>query len=125
MWQIYQPTMYHWYQLDEERDARDEERAMIALATAISLNDHDHGANAQQAEALFSCDMCDRRFRSQVATNEHMDANVHWRERFECLTCDRVFGSQRATGRHMDAIDHWRGRFAPEDCDYMYDIESD
>lgn len=57
---------------------------------------------------MFNCDCCPRRFNSQHAVNQHMDALGHRVPRFNCETCDRAFFAQHSANQHMNDTGHWR-----------------
>jgi hypothetical protein len=62
------------------------------------------------------CETCDRKFGSQLAAIQHMNALDHWGPRYECDTCDREFFTQSSANQHMDDTGHWEPQFECETC---------
>ncbi|KAJ5662774.1 hypothetical protein N7462_011700 [Penicillium macrosclerotiorum] len=75
------------------------------------MDDYDH---------WIACETCIRKFHSQRAADQHMDALDHRHPIFECETCDRKFCSQEAADQHMNALDHRRPIFECETCDRKF-----
>lgn len=68
----------------------------------------------------YECETCDRKFTSQHATAQHMDALEHWSLQYGCETCDREFFTQRSAHQHMDDTGHWTAEFECESCDRRF-----
>ena len=66
------------------------------------------------------CETCTRRFRTQRACNQHMNATDHWAPRYDCETCPKVFISYNAVRQHMNSLGHWAPKFSCETCDLKF-----
>lgn len=82
-------------------------------------------SRSSSPESEYECQTCDRRFGSNQACNQHMNALDHWAPRFDCETCTRDFASQHAANQHMSVLNHWAPKVPCETCSKKFHTARD
>ncbi|KAK7704735.1 hypothetical protein SLS57_010359 [Botryosphaeria dothidea] len=73
----------------------------------------------------YKCDECSRRFATERARNQHMDALDHWIWRYECETCSLRFTTDYYREEHMEEEDHYSYPYDCETCNFSFRTAED
>jgi rubredoxin len=64
---------------------------------------------------FYECHICDKRFNSEEARNQHENSSAHSDDEYYCQVCNKVFRTEAARDRHEASPAHYGDFFLLRD----------